>query len=184
MSSVKRASRRTRAQTPYDEHMRLDDYEPKHLAYLMDRLAARQNVDIWQLASQRHAAAAHEGLTARHFRLLSMVPAGGARVTDLARVARVTKQALGQFVTFLEDRGYVESSPDPRDRRVRMVARTSRGDQAVRDTNELFARLERQWRRQVGAERWDTFRSVLVELATGWDPGERSVADPREAADG
>lgn len=171
MSSVKGISRRP---TKYDESMRLDDYEPKHLGYLIDRLGTRQNLDIWSLAEPHIIAGRHHGLSGRHFRLLSMIPRDGARVTDLARVARITKQALGQFVTFLEELGYVETRLDPNDRRVRIVSRSALGDQAVRETNEMYTRLERKWKRQVGADRWRVFREVMTELTTGWDPDERS----------
>jgi DNA-binding MarR family transcriptional regulator len=97
------------------------------------------------------------------------------RVTDLARLSGMTKQALGQFVAHLERLGYVEVLPSEHDKRVRMIRRTSTGDLLVATTNDLWARVERRWKRQIGSERSAVFREVLIELATGWDPNEVSV---------
>ena len=58
---------------------------------------------------------------------------------------------------------------------MRMIQRTAEGDEVVALTNELWDRMERRWRRQVGAERYRAFREVLIDLATGWDPAEQSI---------
>ena len=42
-----------------------------------------------------------------------MIPAGGIRITDLARMAGMTKQSLGEFVDWAERRGFVASGRDP-----------------------------------------------------------------------
>lgn len=170
MSSVKRVSR-----DRYSESLRLDDFEPKHLGYLLDRIQKRTRRTIHELAEEgEFNRDRYAPLTPGYFRLLSLMPAGGARVTDLARLSGMTKQALGQFVRVLEDEGYVVTTTNPEDRRVRIVARTALGDEVVEVTNELWAKLEARWRRKLGAAKWREFRAVLVELATGWDPEETS----------
>ncbi len=153
----------------------MDDYEPKHLAYLLERLTRRSREDIWESSQRLGHFGRYDELTPAYFRLLSLMPDRPARVTDLARLSGMTKQALGQFVAMLEGHGYVESSADPLDRRVRMVQRTPRGDEVVATTHELWSRVERAWRRKIGAERYGVFRDVLIELATGWDPDELSA---------
>ena len=67
-------------------------------------------------------------LRGSHRRILQMIPAGGIRITDLARMAGMTKQSLGEFVDWLERRGFVTSGRDPADGRVRLVTRTADGD--------------------------------------------------------
>jgi DNA-binding MarR family transcriptional regulator len=71
------------------------------------------------------------GLRQSHFRLLSQVPPAGISVTDLAVLLGMTKQAVGQFVTFLVESGHLEVRASPADLRVRLVVRTRLGD----DTN-------------------------------------------------
>ena len=67
------------------------------------------------------------GLRPSQLRLLSLTPADGMRVTDLAERVGMTKQALGEFANDLEERGLMESVRDPDDRRVRILRPTRRG---------------------------------------------------------
>ena len=103
-------------------------------------------------------------LTASHLRLLERVPVDGARTTDLAARARITKQALGQLATQLIDRGYLESVSDPDDRRAKLIRRTPLGTQACADLQAVANALEDSWRDRVGAERYAVFREVLAEI--------------------
>lgn len=122
-----------------------------------------------KLMSGVHATIATEdwgGLRTSHFRLLEWVARDGIRVTDLAEGLGMTKQACGQFVTYLEGTGHVAVRVDPGDRRVRLVVRTPLGDRTLRSVNARIRRMERRWQRQVGPERFATFKAVLEELVT------------------
>lgn len=148
--------------------MSYDDVETKHLGLLI--AAAREELYVGLSTAGdsiglRLGAGTLEGLRASHLRLLSLIPSEGARLTDLVAVARMTKQGLGQYMDVLQELGCITSTQDPSDRRTRIVARTSRGDEAVDASNRVHALLEERWAAQVGAERWATFRSVLAELA-------------------
>jgi len=105
------------------------------------------------------------GLRQSHFRLLSEVPPSGISVTDLAVLLGMTKQAVGQFVTFLVESGHLEVRDSPADRRVRLVVRTRLGDDTNRAVTARIRRIERQWARRVGPERYAAFRDVLETLA-------------------
>jgi DNA-binding MarR family transcriptional regulator len=139
------------------------------IGLLLHQVAMRLRVEAGALV----AGAAGDGfvvtgqgrVTAAHFRLLDRLPPEGARASDLAVSMGVTKQALGQLVQQLADRGYVETVADPRDRRAKLVRATSRGTAAVRTAREAVARVEEQWRAEVGAERYAVFRAVLGELS-------------------
>jgi DNA-binding MarR family transcriptional regulator len=106
-------------------------------------------------------------LSASHLRLLESVPVDGARPTDLAARARITKQALGQLATLLSERGYLETVPDPDDRRAKLIRCTPLGQRARDDLHAVAAALEDAWRDQVGAERYAVFREVLAEIGSG-----------------
>jgi DNA-binding MarR family transcriptional regulator len=107
------------------------------------------------------------GLRQSHFRLMTHVPGDGISVTELARELRMTKQACGQFVTQLVATGHLAIRADANDRRVRLVIRTPLGDQALKAANAWIRRIEREWARRVGPDRYDVFRQVLEELSTG-----------------
>lgn len=171
MSSVKGVTRTSK----YSRSLRMDDYEPKHLGYLFERATNHSRASIGTVIEELGFEDRYAPLTPSYFRLLSLMPDVPARVTDLARLSGMTKQAVGQLIAQLEARGYVESVPSDGDKRVRMIIRTATGDEVVTVTNDLWDRVERRWRRQIGAERYRAFREVLIELATGWDPDEVSV---------
>ena len=118
--------------------------------------------------------AGSQRLNAAHFRLLDQLPPEGIRVTDLAARTRITKQALGQLVGQLAGRGFVETVPDPDDRRAKLVRCTPPGARATRRARQIIAAVEDQWRDQVGAERYAVFREVLAELVDDAAPGQRA----------
>lgn len=151
----------------------LDDVEHQHLGFLAEAVRRRLARDLFLTATARGwhlgPGGTYPDLRASHLRLLSMLPAAGARATDLSHVAGMTKQGLGQFVGFLEERGYLASEPDPADRRARVLRRTPLGDDAVARTDQLYAEVADRWRDLLGQRRWEEFVATLRELALGWD---------------
>ena len=108
-----------------------------------------------------------DGLRQSHFRLITNVPPAGVSVTELAQAMRMSKQACGQFVTQLAATGHLAIRADATDRRIRLVVRTPLGDRTLKSVNARIRRIEREWARRVGADRYATFREVLEELTTG-----------------
>jgi DNA-binding MarR family transcriptional regulator len=104
------------------------------------------------------------GLRGGQRRILQMIPPGGIRITDLAQVAGLTKQAAGEFADLLEGGGFAVSGRDEGDRRVRLVSRTPRGDEAAADSSRAIAAVEERWREEVGPARYDAMKDVLREL--------------------
>ena len=139
---------------------------PDHLVALVDRANRRVRRDI----AARIDWTGFDGLKPWHMPLLSITPDAGARPTELARWAQVTKQALTQLIRELAAGGYIELVADPRDRRARIVRRTARADAALATTGAAIARLEEDWATRIGAERYQAFREVLAVLA---DPDTR-----------
>ncbi len=130
-----------------------------HIAGLLGLALTRLRAEI--LADSE---AQFPGLRVSHFRLLELTPDNGARITDLAEIAGMTKQGLGQHVDYLQGLGYVESERLPEDRRVRLVRRTPLGDEAVVFSQAAIARVEEKWKDQLGRERYELVRSSLHEL--------------------
>jgi len=93
-----------------------------------------------------------------------MIPPQGIRITDLALIADMTKQALGEFVDWLEQSGFVRSGRDPSDGRVRLVTRTDRGDAAAEAASQAIAAVEREWRNELGTEVFETMKQALRQL--------------------
>jgi DNA-binding MarR family transcriptional regulator len=91
-------------------------------------------------------------------------PHDGARLTDLAELSGLTKQAVGEAVSDLERLGYVERAPDPQDGRAKIVKLTAKGQEAQRIGYEFLDGLEREWAERFGEERLASMREMLEEL--------------------
>jgi DNA-binding MarR family transcriptional regulator len=66
-----------------------------------------------------------------HSAVFAQINPEGSRLTELARGANMTPQAMGGLVDELEALGYVERRPDPTDRRAKLIVLTDRGRACV-----------------------------------------------------
>ena len=119
-------------------------------------ITARVAVDL--------AAAGFDDLRPAYLAVFQHLDAEGSRLTDLAHRAQVTKQSMGALVDSLEQWGYVERIPDPRDGRARIVRRTERGWAVERTARASIRALEDEWTQRVGTERMRQCRAVLEEI--------------------
>jgi DNA-binding MarR family transcriptional regulator len=104
-----------------------------------------------------------EDTTAAHHPLFENIDPGGTRLTVLAARAGMTHQSMGELVSALEQRGYVERRSDPSDGRVRLVVLTAKGRAAVRLAVQQIAAIEAAWIERVGAAGFDVdARAVLT----------------------
>jgi len=62
-----------------------------------------------------------------HSAVFAQIKPEGSRLTDLARGANMTPQAMGELVDELEQMGYLVRRPDPTDRRAKLIVLTDRG---------------------------------------------------------
>jgi DNA-binding MarR family transcriptional regulator len=91
----------------------------------------------------------------------------GTRLTELARRAGVTKQAMMIVVDELEVRGLVRRTPDPEDGRAKVVRLTARGRQFAAECRRAVAAVEARAKRTLGGRRYDVLRETLdLLLAT------------------
>ena len=89
----------------------------------------------------------------------------GMRLTELATLAEMTKQSIGEIVDDLASRGYVERFPDPADKRAKLIRLTAKGEQAQSVGFGLFVKLEQRLAERYGAERVAAMRELLEEVA-------------------
>lgn len=106
-------------------------------------------------------------VTPSHSAVLANIDiATGTRPSELARRAGVTKQAMGQVVDELEQRGFVVRRPDPADARAKLVQLSDSGRALMDAALEVIAELERSVTGEVGERAVATSRRVLETLAT------------------
>jgi len=94
----------------------------------------------------------------------------GMRLTELAALAGMTKQSVGEVVDGLTELGYTERFPDPEDRRAKLIRLTNKGEQAQRTGLALFDRLEQRLGERFGTDRMAEMRSLLEEIAYAEPP--------------
>ena len=97
-------------------------------------------------------AAGFAGLTPAHQAVFENLDPGGTRLTQLAARAGITHQSMSELVSVLEQRGYVERTPDPGDRRARIVRLTPAGRQMARRAIKEMAAIEAEWRQRLARE--------------------------------
>lgn len=93
----------------------------------------------------------------------------GATLSELARCARVSRQAMSQMVAQLVGRGYVELTEDERDARAKRVRLTARGWAAKHAAQPLFAVQERRWADRFGAAEVSGLRRALEQVTSEFD---------------
>ena len=119
------------------------------------------------LVTELHARLAAQGypdIPATHTIVFAHVDTQGMRLSELAKRAQLTKQLVTYLVTAVEERGYVERVPDPRDGRAKIVRLTERGRQAAQAGSDIIASIEREWAASLGPEDMDELRSLLERL--------------------
>src|SRR5438034_9226204 len=87
------------------------------------------------------AASGYADIRPTHGCVFRFVRDDGMRLTELASLAGMTKQSVGELVDDLVELGYVERIPDPADRRAKLICLTERGVEAQRTGFGLIADL-------------------------------------------
>ena len=120
----------------------------------------------WMLHAglQRARALGHTRLRPAHARLMVWIDWDGTRSTDIARAQDISKNAVGQLVTELEEMGYVERVADPRDGRAKIVRYTDAGMALLSDSLAIGSQLDTEVAAILGPERMAQFRSLLAEI--------------------
>ena len=117
-----------------------------------------------ELALEKLKAHGHDGLTLFHTTLISNLDLEGTRITSLAQRAGVTKQAMGQVVMELQERGYIETLDDPGDKRATLVKFTQQGWQFLQDAYRVKLEIEAEYTHILGKEQMEQLWQLLQTL--------------------
>ena len=102
----------------------------------------------------------HPYIRPSHSTVFANLGTGAVRVTELARRAQVTQQAMGKMLKELERMGYIERAVDGSDKRAREIRLTERGVALVRDTQEALEEVQSHYQQKIGQE-------SLAEIESG-----------------
>ena len=156
---------------PYD-----DRWRQTHLGRLLGHAMRRFDERVLQLMAASEQAplalahlAARDKVGAAHVHLTRHLSLEGARLTELAQAAGMTKQAMGDLVDQCAAWGLVTREADPHDARARRIAFTPAGLDWLAAFKAAVAQAEAEFRAAVGDE-VATVVALGLELYAG-EPG-------------
>jgi DNA-binding MarR family transcriptional regulator len=127
-------------------------------------LAAQLLFAVQDELYRRLEEAGYRDLRPRHGIVLAYLDERGSRATELAALSGRHKQIIGRTVDELEALGYVARSPDPADRRAKLVVPTPRGRAVMRLSDEIMADIGTRGANAVGDDAYVQFRITLQQL--------------------
>lgn len=131
-----------------------------HIGQLLTQLTRVFQTELFE----RLAGAGLEGARAPHTHVTAYIKAEGSRLTELAARARMTLPAMSELVDDLQRLGIVERRPDPTDGRAKLICLTDAGWEAMRTARDIIDRIEADYARLLGAERFEAAAQTLDEL--------------------
>lgn len=106
----------------------------------------------------------HAGLKMSHGQVLPLIGPEGGRIHEIARIQRVSRQAVSATSQELEALGYLRREPDPRDRRGVVLKLSNRGERLIRDSVAALDGLDDSFRATLGEKRLDHLQRVARSL--------------------
>ena len=106
----------------------------------------------------------HPAIRAGHGCVFRFIAPEGSRVTTMAELAGMSKQAVSEVVDDLEALGYVQRVADPADRRAKLITLTELGWEGQAAAKRIFADIEREWAERYGESRVATMREVMEQI--------------------
>ena len=88
----------------------------------------------------------------------------GSRITELAAIARITKQSMSALVAQLEESGYVKKKADSTDKRAWLLILTAKGKKVKEAGQEINYLFEKKWEEKLGKKDYSQLRQLLIKL--------------------
>ena len=99
-----------------------------------------------------------------HSAVFAQIVPEGSRLTDLARRANMSPQAMGELVDELEQLEYVVRHPDPTDRRGKVIVLTPRGRDCIAAGMTTIHGIEQQLTELLGERGHRELRRLLTKV--------------------
>jgi len=120
----------------------------------------KRQFDSWAMAE--FAANGYEDFKMGYMPLLANITPEGITNNELARKARVTKQAMSKLVKELVSLGYVATHEHGHDKRSVEIYLTSKGKKLVISARQKLAALEKEYEDLLGKKKFDDVKEQLI----------------------
>lgn len=122
--------------------------------------------------------AARKQVSAAHIHITRHLSPQGARLTELARQAHMSKQAMENLVDQCEAWGIVMRTPDPHDRRARLIVYTESGLLWLQAFTRAVTQAETEFQNEIGKDVYTVIQIGLEAYVSGY-VGTHLVAMPK-----
>jgi DNA-binding MarR family transcriptional regulator len=99
-----------------------------------------------------------------HSAVFAQIVPEGSRLTDLARGANMSPQAMGELVDELEQLEYLVRHPDPTDRRAKLIVLTPKGRDCIAAGMATIDGIEQQLTERLGERGHRELRRLLTKV--------------------
>ncbi len=143
------------------------------------RLVHRANRELQDDMVRQARAGGYAQAKPAHNSIFGTLPLEGARASDLAAKAGITRQSMGEVIRELVDLGVLEMRPDPSDRRAKLVTYTASGLEQVYAGTAHIVDVEERMIAELGEDGYERLRDGLrtvVDILQ--EPGGRPGSGP------
>jgi DNA-binding MarR family transcriptional regulator len=146
------------------------------IGQLLVRLLRHFRTDLLRAA----AASGYSDVREPHLQIFGNIY-DGARLTELAARAQLSLAATSELVNDLQQLGFVERRPDPRDRRAKLIVPTPSGQRALAAAGDRVAEIEEHWASLIGRDRFTGVCRAMQDLLDTLDADHAAAHNARQA---
>ncbi|MBB3810383.1 MarR family winged helix-turn-helix transcriptional regulator [Pseudochelatococcus contaminans] len=136
-----------------------------NIGRLLNNAVRRFEARVLDIMSEK----GHAEARIAHINLTRNLDIGGTRLTELARRASMSKQAMGELVDQCASLGLVDRTEDPSDRRARLIIFTPTGVKWLESFRAAVDIAEAEMRAELGAKVMDAIINGLTTYAATFD---------------
>lgn len=107
----------------------------------------------------------HTEVKQAHNAVFGILGEGGARASDMAARAGITRQSMGEIIRDMVELGILEMRPDPTDRRAKLVTYTPAGIELTTGGYQHILDQEERFAEELGADDYELVRDGLERIA-------------------
>lgn len=136
------------------------------IGQLLGRALTRFRVELFE----RSRASGFADIRPAHLQVFGNIDWQGTRLTTLAERAGMTRPSMAELVGELEAAGYVRRTPDPSDKRAKLIFLTRDGRRAVARALRAVRDIERVYAAELGESEFEAMSFALQALVDAGVP--------------
>ncbi|AWL09091.1 MarR family transcriptional regulator [Aquirufa nivalisilvae] len=140
---------------------------PQHM--FLSRLLVKSYRIVQSMNGTYLRSLGYENFKIGHIIVLMNLAEQGVTTTDLAKKAKVSKQAMSKLVNELIQEGYLISQIHPQDLRSTLLFCTEKGNQFLEDLMKSRTHIEQKFAEIIGRERLAQLNQLLTEIVSHYD---------------